>query len=493
MSTRKTILTGTLTLTIAGILSRLLGFYYKIFLSNAIGLTAFGMCQMVLPVTALCLSICCGGIQPALQKNIAAELGSRNDSRAHGFLLTGLLVTMLLSILVSITLYCNAGFIANRFLGDASYGTLLQIISLSLAPACVHNCIHAYFLGHSKTLVPSLAQLLEQCARVGSVWFLVNLQHEKGLEVTAATGVAGILFGEAASCLFCLTVYLCKKGQKKADCKNTLRPLITMTVPLSANRIFLHLFQSLEAVMIPSCLCLYGMTYDSSVSTYGVITGMAMALVMLPSTLIHSFASMLLPEVSNARSQNNESHLVRTCNFSLACCMYIGILCTAEFTIFGQDAGFLLFGDESVGSYVCVLAWLCPFMYLTSSFFSILNGIGKTGTNFAISIISTLFRILAIWLLTPRFGIEGLLTSFLLSQLLICVASFVAVKKWIPISFSAFELILIPSVCAFFASAIARLTYANMPATGALSLIMGGTLLAGIYGGCVWLYGKSRY
>lgn len=486
MSTKKTLLTGTLTLTIAGILSRLLGFYYKIFLSNAIGSTAFGMCQMVLPISALGLSLCCGGIQPVLQKHIAAALAEKKEERVHGFLLTGLLATVILSVPVSVVLYCNAELVALRFLGSNSYSPLLQIISLSFAPACIHNCIHAYFLGCSQTLIPSLAQLFEQLARIGSVWFLVNLQHSKGLPSTASLGVAGILFGEAASSLFCLTFYLCKKGRKKADCKNTLKPLVSMTVPLTANRIFLHLFQSLEAVLIPSCLCLYGLTYEDSVGIYGVITGMAMSLVMLPSTLIHSFAVMLLPEVSNAKTQNNQSRLVRTCNFSLVCCMYIGILCTAEFTVFGREASSMLFGDKSVGDYVCILAWLCPFMYLTSSFFSILNGMGKTGTNFAISMGCTMFRILAIWIFTPRFGIEGLLLCFLFAQLLLCIISFFAVRKWVALSFSAFRLIMIPSVCAVFASAIAKMMYKNMPAEGLLPLLLSGMVLACIYGICVF-------
>ena len=49
-SAKHPVLTGTAILTCAGILSRLIGFFYRIFLSRTIGAQGLGIYQMIVPV-----------------------------------------------------------------------------------------------------------------------------------------------------------------------------------------------------------------------------------------------------------------------------------------------------------------------------------------------------------------------------------------------------------------------------------------------------------
>lgn len=51
-SAKHPVLTGTAILTCAGILSRLIGFFYRIFLSRTIGAQGLGIYQMIFPVYA---------------------------------------------------------------------------------------------------------------------------------------------------------------------------------------------------------------------------------------------------------------------------------------------------------------------------------------------------------------------------------------------------------------------------------------------------------
>lgn len=481
MTTKKKILTGTLILSTSGILSHFLGFFYKIYLSDAIGLTEFGILQMLLPVFALSMSICSGGLPIGIQKKVAESIAHNSKEKAHGFLCTGLFITLILSIPLSLLMYCNAPFLAMHLLGKSELTPLLRIISLCFIPSCIHNCINAYFLGCSKTITPSLSQLIEQFAKISSIFLLLRIFEANNIKVSATIGAFGMLFSELIASLFCITIYLFIKGQTRAAKRNTFSPLFSLTLPLSANRIFLHLFQSLEAMLIPSCLCLYGLTYDKAVSIYGMITGMAMSLIMLPSTFVHSFATMLLPEISNANAHNNKNRLNTTCQFTFESCLYIGILFTAEFITFGKNASLILFKNPEIGNYILILAWLCPFMYLSTSFLGIINGLGKTSSTFFISTFCTIVRIIAIWLLTPHFGIKGLLISFLLSQLIMAALCTCYVSKYIPLSFSAVNLILIPGISVYFASSIANLIYKKIPATSLFKLLVAGITLILLY------------
>ena len=80
LSVKRTLFTGTLLLTAAGILSRFIGFFYKIFLSRTIGAEGLGIYQLIFPVMALCFSLTSAGIPPAVSRFVSRELGNRNPT-----------------------------------------------------------------------------------------------------------------------------------------------------------------------------------------------------------------------------------------------------------------------------------------------------------------------------------------------------------------------------------------------------------------------------
>ena len=64
---------GTLLLTGSGIIARIAGFFYRIFLSHKISTEAMGLYQLVYPVYSICFSLCCGSMQTAISRFVAAE------------------------------------------------------------------------------------------------------------------------------------------------------------------------------------------------------------------------------------------------------------------------------------------------------------------------------------------------------------------------------------------------------------------------------------
>ena len=54
---KHTLITGALLLTAAGFLSRILGFFYRIFLSRVIGAEGLGIYQMIFPVYGVCYAL----------------------------------------------------------------------------------------------------------------------------------------------------------------------------------------------------------------------------------------------------------------------------------------------------------------------------------------------------------------------------------------------------------------------------------------------------
>ena len=65
---RNPVLSGAIVLTLAGFLSRIIGFFYRIFLSQQIGAEGMGVYQLIFPVFSVCFSLCCGPVQTAVSR-----------------------------------------------------------------------------------------------------------------------------------------------------------------------------------------------------------------------------------------------------------------------------------------------------------------------------------------------------------------------------------------------------------------------------------------
>ena len=54
--------------------------------------------------------------------------------------------------------------------------------------------------------------------------------------------------------------------------------------------------------------------------------------------------------------------------------------------------GILFFNNESAGSYIVTLSWLCPFLYVSTAFTSIINGMGHTQLTFVITVFGLIVK-----------------------------------------------------------------------------------------------------
>ena len=156
--TRKnTLLLGTLILTASGIICRILGFLYRIFLSRRIGAEAFGIYQLATPLYALMLSLGAGGMQTVLSRFVASYLTKKDSRRAKICLAAGCGIVVILSFSASIFLFFSADFIGTRLLFEPRTILLLRILSLGILPSGIHNCLSAWYLGQNQTALPSFA------------------------------------------------------------------------------------------------------------------------------------------------------------------------------------------------------------------------------------------------------------------------------------------------------------------------------------------------
>ncbi len=453
MKWKNPLITGTAILTITGLLSRFIGFFYRIFLSNVFGAEGMGIYQLISPVLALSFALTVSGIQTAISKYVASETSTRDYKSSFRTLWAGFLTAMTLSAVCALFIYLYSEQIAVSFLMEQRTAPLLRIIALSIPMAAVHSCINGYFYGIRKTAVPAISQLTEQLFRVGSVYVIYYICRQHNMEPTISFAVVGLVIGESASMLVSAAAILLrankvfpKKARPSRRCApfsgygrtlpqtylQIMRRLLLLAVPLSANRVIINLLQSIEAIYIPNKLMQYGLDNATALGVYGVLTGMSLPLILFPSAITNSISVLLLPMVAEADERGNKHAVTHTILTSIRYCLLLGFGCTGVFLLFGRTAGLILFDSKLAGSFIITLSFICPFMYIASTLGSILNGLGKTTLTFTYSVVSLLLRLLFVFFAIPHFGIKGYLWGILASQILqtlLCTISALRISR----------------------------------------------------------------
>lgn len=519
-SVKQAIIKGTFILTVAGILTKLLGFFNRIFLASTIGAREIGVYQLIFPVYLIVHCICCQGFEMGIMKYVAEESAFGHRENVKRYLRVSFYLSFALSLLLMVIVLLFHDVIASVLLKQPACSDCLFIMAFAFPLISIKDCILSYYYGKKMTGIPAASQLIEQTVRVTVIWALASVILIISKDATLAT--VGLVAGEAASLLFALATlpflkadlqktslirsypqkerkhpavsdeeYTGRKyhthsiANRNLSYHTVLCNILRYDIPIIGTRLLLTILSSIESILIPYLLAKTLGSEDQALSLYGVLTGMALTFILFPSALTNSVAMMLLPTISEAKAKSQQLKVTKAATLSLHYCLLLGILCTAIFLVFGKDLGAVLFHDRTAGEFIFILSWLCPFIYIATTYTSILNGLGKTKVTFDNNVITALLRILSIVALIPRMGIFGYLIGLLVSYALLALFCVYHVHQEAGVHFNARRSILSPVCLAFLSITFAYITEFFLLKTGLsmglLTLTISIAVLTGIY------------
>ena len=428
---KKNFLKGAAVLTAAGIITKIFGFFFRIMLSRETGSEGMGLYQLVMPVMAVCTALCISGFDAAVSRFCAYYTSKGDRHSAAVYTVLCFLMSMAACTVCTLAVYRFSGVIAHRVFKNDECSPLIKTLVLSLPFSCIHTIVCSHFIGRSKVWLSALSQLLEQIVRILSVYLLIRLYRSRGEMCDASIGIAGLVIGEIFSAALCSEVIIIHKKRyagyllpqnmavpPEASHGGKLLPYIRkimkMSFPISANRLMLHVLQSVEAALIPMMLQVHGMSLSEAMSAYGIVTGMAMPVILFPAALANSVSTLLLPSVSKI-SDDGEA-LKKSASGALLFSLLFGFFCITGFMTAGAGFAAYIFNEPSLSGYIRILAWLCPFMFIGTTFKSMLHALGKTAPVLFASMLSESISIVFIVVFMPRFGISAYLSGLLAAQ-----------------------------------------------------------------------------
>ena len=464
MKLKNPLIKGAILLTAAGLITRIIGFFYRIFLSRTIGAEGMGLYQLIFPIYGIVFSLSVAPIQTSISRFVAAEKSSRREGGVITTLIAGILLSLGLTTLLAFFVYFNAEWISNEFLKEPRCTDLVKVLAISLPLGSIHSCINGYYYGIQKAVTPSVSQLVEQVIRVFAVYIISTVSMTNTGTVTPMAAVTGLVIGDAASMIYCVLSISLNAGSlgRISGIKKHAKNILVFSAPLAVNRLLLSILHSIDSVLIPIQLRLFGLSDVEAISLFGVFTGMAMPFIQFPSAIPNAIALMLLPEVAaatgvdgNGNTRENNK-LSRSSGAGIGYSLLLGILCIGVFLVYGEEMGIVIFNNKTAGTYISILSWLCPFMYLTTTLGSILNGLGDTTASFVHNVISVLIRLGFVFFLVPQYGIMAYLWGALVSQIAITLLHYLTVRKKVSLRLNALRLIVWPTIILLVSLLIAK-------------------------------------
>ena len=426
---KKSVITGTLILTISNLIIKCMGFFYRVFMSNAIGAEGIGLYQLILPLYALAWSITSAGFTTTISHLTAQEHIRGENGNIGRIVKQSVCLSLCISAAVGGVLFFFSSEIASLLLKDARAAVPLCLLAPAIPFMAAGSCLRGFFLGIQETAIPAFSQVLEQTVRILTIYFLAGIFVPRGLDYACGAAVCGILLGEMLSCCFTVLQYLRYKRKHKWIRKPTLSSaaslalILSTALPLSAGRIIGSLLSTAENLLIPRQLQLHGQNTVQALSTYGELTGMAMPLLFLPSACLMAASVSLVPEISEACAVNQDRRIGKTVSATFLFTSIIGFGAAALFAVFPHEICYIVYDRAALGQVLFPLAFLCPLLYAQTTLHGLLNGLGEQFFLFRNHLLSSCISIAIIWFFMPLYGIAAFPCSWFLSLLFSVVCS----------------------------------------------------------------------
>lgn len=424
----KSIFKAVAVVTIFSVITRGLGFVFRIFLSRKLGAEGLGLYQMATSVLGIFMTLVSSGIPLTGAKLVSKYEVSNQLKKRNQVVGSSLVIALSVAVLSSIIIYLLRS-VWNIILTDSRAVELMIIMIPSVICSAVYAVFRGALWGQNDFFNCGLTELLEQIIRfVLTFIMLFNIT-----DFFVATKYSAIAFNITclASALITIIIYF-RKGRinfSKGEYKN----LIKSALPVTGVRLANSLVQPLTSILIPTMLVFAGYSTSEAVASYGVIMGMTFPMLFVPMSVIGSISMVLIPSISAMATKNDFDGINQNITSSLDVSVFVSMQFIPIYLSIGDLIGIILYDNVLSGvllqlSAICVLP--ISMCNLTGSVLNALNLEVKSFLNYCIGSVVLLVSIIV---LTPLLGINSVIISFFLSMGTITILNLKKIKNKIKV------------------------------------------------------------
>lgn len=457
----KSLAKAVITLTAFTVAERMLGFLFKIYLSREIGAVGMGIYSVALSFFFVLLTLLTSGV-PLVVSKLTAK-----DKSIGGKICSAALIFELITAVVVCLIVLAFQKPIGALFAESQSMTLVMIMLPALVFSGVYSAFRGVLWGEKKFTTVSVAELIEQIARIVCCVVLFGIFKDKIKAVALSMTVACLVSAIAVALFYFI-------GKRKIQSpKGHIKPLITTSLPITFSRTTSSVNNYIIAIAVPFLLMTSGLNSEQSMYIFGSCVGMALPLLYLPITVVGSLAFVMIPTLSEAYAHGDKKSMCRQIESALSFSVIVAAVILPAYAALGGPLGTFIYNNTDAGIFLKKSAWLLlplSFENIASSMLNSLDLEKKSLINYLIGAATMYIICFAFY---SRFNIDVFMIAFGVSLIVSSVLDVIDIKRRTGIKLSFFRPLLICLAAAYPAWLFTDYVFSIIPGT-VLPIIIAG-------------------
>lgn len=466
---KKIFVFNALLMSVTSIALRMVMVRYNVYLADKLTAEGMGIFSLVMTIYGFAVTVATSGLSLATTRIVSEEASLNCDKGIKVAVFRCALFALFLSFLSFLIIYLFSDFISVKIFQKRLSKQFVKFLALCFPCISVSSVFNGYFTAVRKVSISSVIQIIEEIIKIASTVILIEFFEPISIEGCCTYIIFGNIFGEFVSMILALILYIKSAyGFKNQNYSNDITSrILRIAVPVALSSYLKSALSSIKQIIIPKNTEKSGVSTKEALSAYGEISGMAVPVIMFPTSISGSVSTLVIPEISRCYAKRQFEMIKNIINRVYSTVVEFSVCSALVFAMYGIRLGQELYENTNVGIYITLMAPLVIIMYADTLTDSILKGIDCQNNVVKINIIDALLCIFLISIIIPRTGAVGYILILYISEVINISLSINALRKRVKFSITTYKLILIPLFAASVTAYIS--TYFNSSLT--LSII----------------------
>jgi len=443
----------TIALTLTSFLMKTVGVWFNVYLSGLIGSTGIGIFQLVLSVYAMAKTLSYGGMNLTATRMCIDDYKNRR-SNMRKVLFTALSIGTLGAIL----LYVCSDVIAAFWIMTESASVPLKILSVSLPFISLSSALNGYMTAIRKMGRYSVIQLLEQIVKILLTFLFIERSIRQTTELSVSLVCLAITCSEIFSFSLALFFYMHdgRKTEISIPSYSFFKKMLRLALPDALGSYIRSGLNTLEHLLIPRGIKKNGASADRAFSDYGIVQGMALPILLYPSSILGVISGLLVPEIAECKMKRNHIQANYIINRVLQVAIVFSIGTMAAMIVYADELSFAIYDNCESSKFIRLIAPLIPIMYMDMSTDGMLKGLDLQLETMKINIIDSVLCVVLVWILVPKMAVEGYILTIYFAEIINFCLSFMKLGKASKLRLSPWKNVFVPIFCSFAAMKLSK-------------------------------------
>ncbi|MDQ0273093.1 putative polysaccharide biosynthesis protein [Cytobacillus purgationiresistens] len=407
---------GTLILTAAAIIIKILSATYRVPFQNIVGDVGFYIYQQIYPFYGIALVLATSGFPVVISKLYAEQASEKGRKPAQNLFVISAIVISSIGFMGFSFLYWGADWFAIR-MDDPELAGPLRVVSFIFLLLPVISLLRGYFQGEENMVPTAISQVSEQFIRVAIILFTAILFTKQGYSLYEVGGGAffgSIAGGLAAVIILLVFLYKEKKSRPYIACGSlrmkgswqVVKSLLIHSFAICVSSLLLIFIQLADSLNLYSLLVSSGFGELESKQMKGVYDR-GQPLIQLGLVAATSMALSLVPLITKEKMKKDEASLYGMINLVLRMGLVIGVAATAGLWSIIEPTNIMLFENAKGSEVLAILSFLILFGSLIITVTAILQGLGYILYPAFIILIGCIMKYILNIIYVPKGDIAG--------------------------------------------------------------------------------------